>query len=333
LHASTHAAPQVSPPQALSLQALQQLLRQPLDVYYRHRLQLRMLQPDDAPEEHEPFELNGLQNYQLTLSLVAQGRTDDLRFLQGQGLLPLAGFAAAPLKRLQKQADELLKRSGARLQADASWQALPAQSVAIDLSNLGKLEGTLAGTGWHVNAQGDVLHLDLRPGAVSMESGAPKLNTLIHLWVTHLAACAQGLAVTSAMLGLDQEWQFAPLSAAQAQAELAHLVRCYHQAWQAPMCLPGKTAATWWAVYQHRLSSPKAKTVDVPTEALTAAHEAARAVFESSSFSAVTGEREAHAMLRRHFADYEAAVAQMPALSEALYGPMYKAAHKPGAST
>jgi hypothetical protein len=47
----------------------------------------------------------------------------------------------------------------------------------------------------------------------------------------------------------------------------------------------------------------------------------------------VTGVRDAHAMLRRHFADYEAAAAQMPALSEALYGPMYKAAHKPGAST
>ncbi len=333
LPAPSHAAPQVSSPLALSLQDLQQLLRQPLNVYYRHRLQLRMLQPEVAPDEHEPFELNRLQNFQLTLSLVAQGRTDDVRFLQGQGLLPLAGFAAAPLKRLQKQADELLKRSDARLQADASWQALPAQSVTLDLPNLGKLEGTLAGTGWYVNDQGSVLHLDLRPGAVSLEGGAPKLNTLIHLWVTHLAACAQGLAVTSTMLGLDHEWQFAPLPAEFAQTELAHLVRCYHQAWQAPMCLPGKTAATWWAVYQHRLSSPKAKAVDVPAEALAAAHKAARAVFESASFSEVTGEREAHAMLRRHFADYEAAAAQMPALSEALYGPMYKAARKPGGST
>jgi exodeoxyribonuclease V gamma subunit len=313
------------------LQALQQLLRQPLDVYYRHRLQLRMLQPDVAPDEHEPFEINRLQDYQLTLAIVAQGRTDDVRFLQGQGLLPLAGFAAAPLKRLQKQADQLLKRSDARLQAEVTWKPLPAQSVAIDLPNLGQIEGTLAGTGWHVNAKGEVLHLAFRPGALRMKGGAPKLHTLHHLWISHLAACSHGLPTTSVLLGLDEEMQFSPCSAEQAKAELAHLVSAYHQAWQVPMCLPGKTGAAWWSVYQHVLTSSDAEGRHV--EAKLAADKAAKAIFESASFSAATGEREAHAMLRRHFADYEAATVQMAELSETLYGSMYKAAHKPGAST
>jgi limonene-1,2-epoxide hydrolase len=97
------------------------------------------------------------------------------------------------------------------------------------------------------------------------------------------------------------------------------------------MCLPGKTGAAWWSVYQHVLTTSEAE--DRQVEAKLAADKAAKSVFESASFSAATGEREAHAMLRRHFADYEAATVQMAELSETLYGSMYKAAHKPGAST
>ncbi len=324
--------PQTTPPLLLSLHALRQCLRQPLDVYYRHRLQLRIEEPDAELDTHEPFELNGLQNYQLTLSLVEQGRTDQLGFLQGQGLLPLAGFAALPLKRLQKQADELLKRAAARLGPTEGWQALPAQAIAVDLPALGRVEGLLSGPGWHVNSNGDLLHLAFRPGALCLAGGAPKLNALLGLWVEHLAACAQGLSVTSAMLGLDSEWQFNPYSMAQARAHLLGLVQVYHQAWQTPMALPGKTGATWWTVYQHALASPKAKTVDVPGEAMLAAHKAARQVFESSPYTQSAGEREAHPLLRRHFADYDAVAPHIAALSEALYSPLLQALQRAGAT-
>jgi exodeoxyribonuclease V gamma subunit len=325
-------APQVKPPQILSLQALQQLLRQPLDVYYRHRLQLRMLQPEDALDEHEPFELNKLQSYQLTLSLVELGQTDDLGLLQGQGVLPMAGFAALPWRRLQTQADALIQRAQARLHPAVTWQTLPTQAVDIQLENLGRVEGSLAGSGWYVNQAGEVLHLAFRPGAVCLSAGSAKLNALVGLWVSHIAACAQGLRVTSVLLGLDSEWQFAPMSMAQAQAHLMQLVGCYHQAWQAPMTLPGKSGAIWWAVYQHALSTPQAKALDTPSDALQAAHKAARQAFDSSAFSPAKGERAEHPMLRRHFANYDAVAPTIASLAETLYAPVLQAVQRPGCS-
>ena len=126
------------PPQALTLGDLQRLLRQPVEVFFRQRLQVEFEQLDELEQEDEPFALNPLQQHNAGAALLqAGGNMQALRYLQASGSLPLAGFGT-------RLADELMAKAQTVLQSRAAWlqrypvalAALPVELTLVDRREL-----------------------------------------------------------------------------------------------------------------------------------------------------------------------------------------------------
>ena len=90
------ALPDSVAPTELTLQHLQRLLRQPVEVFLIDRLRLRLDKPEAAAEEEEPFSLDGLEKYKLNQSIAqAEDAEHALAQLRLSGQLALAGFGQA----------------------------------------------------------------------------------------------------------------------------------------------------------------------------------------------------------------------------------------------
>jgi exodeoxyribonuclease V gamma subunit len=119
-------------PDSLTLADLQRLLRQPVEVFFRQRLQVEFDSLEELEQEDEPFALNHLQQHSAGAALLqAGGHVQALRHLQASGSLPLAGFG-------KRMADELMAKAQAVLQSRAAWWhrypvALAALSVELTL--------------------------------------------------------------------------------------------------------------------------------------------------------------------------------------------------------
>ena len=123
-----------APPSSLTLGDLQRLLRQPVDVFFRNRLQVEFDALEALEQEDEPFALNHLQQHQAGAALLqADANAAALRSLRAAGSLPLAGFGT-------RLADALMNKAQTVLEARAPWlqrypQALAALPVALTLPN------------------------------------------------------------------------------------------------------------------------------------------------------------------------------------------------------
>ncbi|MSQ57085.1 MAG: exodeoxyribonuclease V subunit gamma, partial [Limnohabitans sp.] len=189
----------VAAPQALQVHHLRQLLRQPLDIYYQHHLQIRMEQPQELDDSDEPFLLNGLQKYQL-ISLLMHPHSNDSQALQHAGVLPLSGFGQVMEQQLKDEVIQL--KSNAQ-----SWlEEIPIQNIDAPTTNIQwdddkSVTGVLQSGQWFDRGNQHLLHLDY--SATSIFKGDPlkkttlqacriKLHQLVGLWVEHLCACASG---------------------------------------------------------------------------------------------------------------------------------------------
>jgi exodeoxyribonuclease V gamma subunit len=131
----------------------------------------------------------------------------------------------------------------------------------------------------------------------------PKWRFLAGGWGEHIVACADGVALTTVLLGADTEITWAPLPVAQALALLGGLWDAYKAAWAAPAPVACETACAWLRVARN----------DPAAAALAMA--AARTVFDG-------GERTRSSYLAAAFDDFEAIEAALPAWAPLLYGAM-----------
>ncbi|WP_180130573.1 exodeoxyribonuclease V subunit gamma [Rhodoferax sp. BLA1] len=310
----TEAAAVSAVPSALTLADLQRLLRQPVEVFFRQRLQVEFDELDELEQEDEPFALNHLQQYQAGAALLqADGSAVALRSLHAAGQLPLAGFGA-------RVANDLMDKAQTVLMSRATWlQAYPVvlDAVPIELNlPLGQtLTGTLSGL-W-TQGQGDglpCLQLAERTGAVLQGRGAnlaARHHVLVGLWLRHLVACASGLHITSVQLGVDGQVVFRPLAADAALATLSDLGQAYAQAWVQPLPVACKTA---WA---YLLAERQNQALVAAGKAAKDQHEATRDAFEGGQRG---GERAESAYLQRAFASYDELADALPHLAQQLYG-------------
>lgn len=243
MHAQTPA------PVELTLQDLQRLLRQPVEVFLRDRLRLRLDLPVEAAEEDEPFSLSGLEKYKLTQTIA---RADDAAYALAQlrlsGQLALAGFGESQQhmllrdrQHLRDQLDLLLPQWPHALGVQAArWQLGPVQLSA---------EWADGETLWHTDRDARTwLQVALRPSAVTegkKENQQPRLDTLSHLWLQHLAACASGTPTTSVQIGFDAAVELKPIEVTQAKAHLQDLCHAYLEAWAQPLPIAAKTACAY----------------------------------------------------------------------------------------
>ncbi|MDR3370892.1 exodeoxyribonuclease V subunit gamma [Rhodoferax sp.] len=306
-----------SPQQALTLADLQRLLRQPVEVFFRQRLQVEFDSLEELDQEDEPFALNPLQQHSAGAALLqAGGSPTALRQLQSSGSLPLAGFGT-------RLADELMAKAQTVLQSRAAWLqrfpvALDALPVELTLSEAGEVQtltGTLSGL-WAQNAAtgSPCLQLAERTGAVLQGDKSrlsARLHVLVGLWLRHLAACASGLNITSVQLGVDGQVVIAPMSADAARGILHKLAQTYASAWAQPLPLACKTA---WAYLLAERQNQALADAGKPTKD---PHDAAREAFEGGQRG---GERAESAYLQRAFASYDALADALPDWAQALYG-------------
>ncbi len=314
------AASPVLPPASLTLADLQRLLRQPVDVFFRNRLQVEFDSLEELEQEDEPFALNHLQQHLAGAALLqAGGDASALRSLRSAGTLPLAGFGT-------RLADELMAKAQTVLQSRAAWLqsypvALEALSVELALPDTEgvspprALTGSLIGI-WSQggDASDPCLQLAERTGAVLQGKGAAvsaRLHVLAGLWVRHLAACASGLTMTSVQIGVDGQVVFKPLSADAALAALGKLAQVYAAAWAQPLPVACKTA---WA---YLLAERQNQALVAAGKSAKDPHEAARDAFEGGQRG---GELAESAYLQRAFASFDDLAAELPHWAQELYG-------------
>jgi len=319
---------------SVTLDDLQRLLRQPVEVFFRNRLQVALDRLEDLEQEDEPFALNPLQQHQAGQALLhAAGNPQSLAQLQATGTLPLAGFG-------HQVAAELLTQAQTVLQAQAVWlqqypAALPARAVDLalpvrDVLGADPQADGVTGLGGHVQLIGTLnnlrsasndagapcLQLAARTGAV-LEGKAGKTargHVLVKLWGNHLAGCACGLQLTSVQLGVDGCVVLPPLATDVAQAVLVRLAAAYAQALVAP--LPVACKAAWAYLLEEQANAARLAQGKPPKDP----HDAACAVFDTQPGAGFPGEREESAYLQRAFDAYTDLACGLPHWAQVLYG-------------
>ena len=327
---NTHAAVAIptSPaaPTTLTLADLRQLVRQPVDVFFKTRLRVRLDTVEELEQAQEPFSLNGLVQYQAGQALLeANEMLLALAQLKLSGQLPMAAFGTRLAAELQEKTQVVLDRQVEWMQRYP--HALPAQSIALTLTGI-VITGTLEGL-WCGDATW--LQLHQRVGAVlegEKEAQTARGHVVSGLWVHHLVACASGMPVTSVQLGLDGQVVFNTLAREDALAILQRLVNVYLAAWERPLPVACKTA---WAYVQaqaqvERLVEANSQTTsDKEPKEPKDPHEAAQAVFDRGFQR--QGERADSAYLTRAFESYEDIELEMPGWAQQLYADMAKHVH------
>jgi exodeoxyribonuclease V gamma subunit len=315
--ASNESTPNEATPTELTLQHLQRLLRQPVEVFLVDRLRLRLDQPEEAAEEEEPFSLDGLEKYKLNQRIAqaedAQQAIDQLR-LSGQ--LAMAGFGEAQQhlfandrQKLREQMDVLLPKWPQHLSVQSAHWQLGQTRLSAEWAN--------GQTMWHTNgkvhdAGQQWLQVALRPGAVTegkKENQIARIDTLSQLWLHHLAACASGTPTTSVQIGFDAAIELKPIQAAQAQEHLQDLCDAYLEAWMQPLPVAAKTACAFVMGVYGGSKDPMGK---------------AQAAFEGGFGK--SGEYTDSPALQRVFTSFEDVEPNLNHWATRLYEPMFKAA-------
>ncbi|MFD2645248.1 exodeoxyribonuclease V subunit gamma [Pseudomonas japonica] len=299
--------------EALPLALLQDFLRHPVRHFFSQRLKVFFEAVEEPLADDEPFVLNARERYNLSDSLLGAalldpGQSDaalaaQARRLQGSGLLPLAGFGDCLRQELIDPLPDLLQRHQQLLR---QWpvsidSALPIRFEAGEL----KLEGWLG----RVRQRADqaLLSITTLPNGV-ISGRSLKWHRLTAIWVMHLAACAVGHRLHSAVLATDVSLMLDPLEQREAGELLGNLLISRQAGMNAPLPVAIKTAFAWLAGKD-------------PDKALA---EAAK-TYDGSDRR--PGERSEIVALARQFPDFAALTAseEFEGWCESLYKPMFEA--------
>ena len=308
-----NSASPLAAPSSLTLADLRQLMRQPVEVFFKSRLRVRLDTVDELEQLEEPFSLNGLEQYQAGQDLLNAGAMPQaIEKLTLSGKLPMAAFGTRLASELQEKTQVVLDRQ-------AEWKphypnSLPAQSISLNVGGIaitGTLEGLWSGnTAW--------LQLNQRVGAVlegEKDAQTARGHVVASLWMSHVVACASGMPMTSVQLGLDGQVVLNPLNQEDALAILGRLVKVYLAAWERPLPVACKTA---WAYLQAQAQADRL-AADNPDKEPKDPREAAQNAFDGGYYA---GERTESAYLARAFESYEDIELELPGWADLLYGDM-----------
>ena len=241
--------------QQLSLEMLANFLKAPVKSYCNQTLKVFFSEDNLASEDDEPFTLAGLKRWQHSQQLLTellnqpdqnQQRCLSQHFqrLQGQGALPLAGFAELSYQHL---ADTVIKAWQQYQLIQKAWPlALPVQAIALALpttdSNPLQLTGQL--TNLFQNSQHQIAQILLSTQSLLSKNGIQYQKLMLY-WVQHLAGNAQRLTMKTYVVGPDSVLEFRPLTASEAQAELEQLAAYWQTGLKLALPIAIKTAFSW----------------------------------------------------------------------------------------
>ncbi|HEX5805635.1 MAG TPA: exodeoxyribonuclease V subunit gamma [Macromonas sp.] len=325
--AAMAAVPQL---QNLTLSSLERLVREPAEWALRDQLGVRLDAVEDLPDEAEPFAARGLERYAQARAVVQAG--DPLQALHGlqlAGRLPLAGFGQGQARRLLNEASTLHERLHLWQQAFTCPLEPFSVDVVLAAPESCRVQGAVTGLLGAASdspqsvteALGCVLQCELRPGAVTHKLASrrvPRLELLRRLWVRHVLLSAQGLRLSSVLLGLDRAVWLPPLSVPQAQhisTQWSHLMQACQLA---PLPFSAEAALAWVQARHEAQQVPEAKRGQAH-EALLAA----RKVFNGGRHQ--LGVRDKSPYVARVADGFDNCVPALETWAEPLYGAL--AAH------
>ena len=317
---STHSIQPSDISHALTLQHLQRLLKQPVDVFIRDRLRLQLDVPDEASAQDEPFALNHLEKYLLTQTITkASDPTQALQRLRLSGELAIAGFGQVQESLLLEQREELLARFNVLVNDWPKTLTVQTQNWVFDAHSL-NAEWANGQHIWRTNADASAwLQVEMRPGSIlegQEKNKQARVEKLTTLWLNHLVACASGTPTTSLQIGLNGVVQLDAITQNDAHTYLHDLVLLYAQAWQQPLPIACKSACK----YLSALNAPETSKNESPDQLHAAALFAARQAFEDGHKQA--GEFTKSASLQRVFKNFADIEADLPHWAQRLYGAM-----------
>ncbi|HET8744515.1 MAG TPA: exodeoxyribonuclease V subunit gamma, partial [Ramlibacter sp.] len=263
--ASLHAPAVGTPTQALdapsaqaplTLAALGRFVRNPVRVFFEHRLAVRLADEDAAAQDQEPFGLDGLENWTLQDELIrvqraavdaGASREDALQArlarFAARGELPHGAFAAQVAAQLAQPMDKLFERYMQVLQA---WpHALPdeplafrdegAQPVLLFEDWLSQLRAAADGARCRLVLESSGLVKDRRW----------RLARLLPHWVAHVAGQLEGRPLTSVIVSKAGSATLPPLAQDAALAWWKDLLQAWREGMRRPLPFSVESATAW----------------------------------------------------------------------------------------
>jgi exodeoxyribonuclease V gamma subunit len=239
--------------QGLELAELLRFYRQPAKYFLNRRLKVWFELNEANIEDSEPFELDGLQHYQLKSLLLASHleegnspeRSDSVNKrrerLRLSGQLPQGWFGSLLLDDLDEQMGKLAERVRPWVAGDDETQQ---QAVEIDIAlTQGQLQG------WIDTQKGR--QLIIKPGSFNGKD-------LLLGWIQHLCLALSQAPGDTLLLDAKQGWRLPVLPADEARPRLAALVALWQQGMKRPLPFFPNTAWDWLKAAEKEPDKPEA---------------------------------------------------------------------------
>ncbi len=279
----------------LELKDLLAFARNPVKHFFQRRLQVYFLDHSIVNQDEEPFQLDGLEGYQLKQRLLLAALSGDnlnklLARVEAAGELPYGLAGQLQTRKLVHDCQEMAQKMEAYFSADPQRRECRL-TLSLDDGSETELTGWL--DDYHENRL-----LRYRPAHA-------KGRDMISLWLEHLVSMAHDNHHDSWFFGLNGRHGFKMFSATKAREHLQDWINLYQRGLCEPLPLPADTAWEWLNVNAEK--GPE-----------TAAQKA-ESRFNHDAFS--PGE-SADAYIARVFPEYAALGAEFIRLTEQCYQPM-----------
>jgi len=276
---------------APGLSQLIRCLKNPVKSFFNERLDVYFDDTGTITQNREPFALDELSPFNqgkrlLNIGLaipdsegseaVCQAVHRAAQRLQHTGELPPGGFGPLTAKALTEPVLQMLEHHQ-RLARDYPHPCSPVEirfPIRIDGCSCQVLEDWLDGL--RTKKPGQYTRWTFYPkNILDSKNRISRLDSLVDLWVRHLAGCARGMTLTSILVAPDGLAELSPLHPEKAGQWLDEIIRFWWQSLQQPLPVTAKTA----------LAYVKILFSNDGEEALEKAREAARKAYEGDGYN------------------------------------------------
>jgi exodeoxyribonuclease V gamma subunit len=313
-------------------------LKNPIKCFFNQRLNVYFDDAETITRNQEPFALDGLSPFNQGKMLLNAGLAapasecseavySAARRLQRTGELPPGGFGPLSAQKLAEPVFQMLKYHH-RLTKDFPHACPPVEirfPIRIDGCDCEVLEDWLDGLRTNqpeastLEKPGQYTRWEFYPNEIlDKKSRVSRPDSLVALWVKHLAGCARGMALTSILVAPDGLAELPPLHPEKAGKWLADIIAFWWQGLQEPLPVTAKTALAYLNLL---FSSDNREGV------LEKAREAARKAYEGDGyhFKGELGYGDG-VYLKRCYPDFDALWQaennSFETLAERIYGPL-----------
>ncbi len=239
----------------LALNQLSRFLKQPAALFFHERLKVRFQRPDLEAEDAEPFDFDGLDQYQITEELLDATRTATEHntetalakreaALRRAGRIPPGVFGESALAEISEKARAAV---GHWQQLRSGWQPTEdiheiRQAFQVGDQNI-HIEDWLDDL--LVNDEGRHARVLMLPNDLANNKDKNKTWNALPAWIVHLGGCAQGLDLTTALIAGDQRKVLRPIAPEEARDLLHSLIEGWWLGQQAPLPVACRSAFAW----------------------------------------------------------------------------------------